>query len=514
MNRKWKYAVGLLGLFLLSFVAKAAIDWEKEGVVEDAPVEKLVQITPVDDEAYTFQGARDWIPCWGCYPWSPDGELIVFQATLDGSSSNYNEICIIKPDGTGFKRLTNDGETPVCDSHGNFTPDGKKIVWQREVNGRAEIWIMNVDGTEKESLTQAHNGPVGGEGTCEQKPMVSPNGKKIAFRACEYEDESGSLWVMNIDGSNPVKVSGDLACPTKHSWSPDGRWILFSAQVEYDSGSYSRIFKVKPDGTDLTMLSEDEDVTICENWANWSPDGRWISYHRRDKTVSPHKSELWIMKPDGTRKQVLVSFEQDEQQDGEWVCAPHSWSPDSEYIVFKKYFNSESPLFIINVSTKEIQKLTTGYYDGRMWWSPNGKYILFKEYPRSSTHRDEGAYDRDLLVLFLEGFDYYVGGGGGGCFIATVAYGSPFERHVQVFREFRDRYLLTNKMGKNFVRWYYAHSPKYAQIIAKSEVLKTITRIMLSPLYLFALIVVKGILPYLTLGLATGILIFRKLERA
>jgi len=74
------------------------------------------------------------------------------------------------------------------------------------------------------------------------------------------------------------------------------------------------------------------------------------------------------------------------------------------------------------------------------------------------------------------------GGGGGGCFIATAAFGSPFERHVQVFREFRDRRLLTNRPGRAFVRWYYKHSPEYANIIKRRHFLKLAVRIVLVPI--------------------------------
>jgi len=74
------------------------------------------------------------------------------------------------------------------------------------------------------------------------------------------------------------------------------------------------------------------------------------------------------------------------------------------------------------------------------------------------------------------------GGGGGGCFIATAVFGSPFERHVQVFREFRDKRLLTNRPGRTFVRWYYKHSPEYANIIRRRPFLKLAVRMVLVPL--------------------------------
>ena len=47
------------------------------------------------------------------------------------------------------------------------------------------------------------------------------------------------------------------------------------------------------------------------------------------------------------------------------------------------------------------------------------------------------------------------GGSGGGCFIATAAYGSYMEPHVMILRDFRDRLLLTNPVGKALVELYY-----------------------------------------------------------
>ena len=73
------------------------------------------------------------------------------------------------------------------------------------------------------------------------------------------------------------------------------------------------------------------------------------------------------------------------------------------------------------------------------------------------------------------------GGGGGGCFIATAAFGSPLEKHVQILRDFRDRVLLNSSAGKAFVQFYYRTSPAIADKIAQSEGLRFITRVMLMP---------------------------------
>jgi hypothetical protein len=73
------------------------------------------------------------------------------------------------------------------------------------------------------------------------------------------------------------------------------------------------------------------------------------------------------------------------------------------------------------------------------------------------------------------------GGGGGGCFIATAAFGSPLERHVQVLRDLRNQYLLTNPLGRTFVLLYYEFSPPIADFIAKNAVLRAVIRVCLYP---------------------------------
>jgi hypothetical protein len=74
------------------------------------------------------------------------------------------------------------------------------------------------------------------------------------------------------------------------------------------------------------------------------------------------------------------------------------------------------------------------------------------------------------------------GGGGGGCFIATAAYGSPMQPYVIILQEFRDRFLLTNPVGRAFVDLYSTYSPPVADFIANHDIVRLMIRWSLLPL--------------------------------
>ena len=71
---------------------------------------------------------------------------------------------------------------------------------------------------------------------------------------------------------------------------------------------------------------------------------------------------------------------------------------------------------------------------------------------------------------------------GSGCFIATAAFGSKFEKHVRLLRRFRDLYLMPHRIGRAFVSAYYRYSPPVANVIADHEAVRAVIRWSLVPL--------------------------------
>ncbi len=101
-----------------------------------------------------------------------------------------------------------------------------------------------------------------------------------------------------------------------------------------------------------------------------------------------------------------------------------------------------------------------------------------------------------------------VQGDGGGrkryCFIATAAYGSYLDPHVEALRSFRDHYLLTNPIGRSLVSIYYQYSPPIADVIGRHEGLRTATRLVLTPVVFAAKYPVVFFLLFAAGGLLTG----------
>jgi TolB protein len=241
------------------------------------------------------RGGRDRSPSW-----SPDGRWIVFESDVESFSDIYR----VSRDGSGLTRLTRNAQ-------GNFepalSPDGTQIAFVSSRDGDPELYRMRADGTKQQRLTAFHSEDWG--------PRWSPDGKRLAF----LSDRGGRarIHVVNADGTHlrtlagpPPEVAGrGLPSPgdagaarpapgppgtseeeSDPTWSPDGTQLAY---ITRRAGTKARIWIVDLAAGDPRPLT---DGTHGDEAPAWSPDGRYLAF-TSDRAGD---TELYLMRADGT----------------------------------------------------------------------------------------------------------------------------------------------------------------------------------------------------------------------
>ncbi|MBI5197683.1 MAG: hypothetical protein HZA19_03650 [Nitrospirae bacterium] len=114
----------------------------------------------------------------------------------------------------------------------------------------------------------------------------------------------------------------------------------------------------------------------------------------------------------------------------------------------------------------------------KMRANESGQVAVVWQDDRKSTGRSNIYYNEILLDILTLSKGPRVGEA---CFIATAAYGSPWEPHVTLLRQFRDRFLLPHPLGNKFVDIYYRYSPPAADFLNQHPAFKPLVRMILVP---------------------------------
>jgi TolB protein len=210
---------------------------------------------------------------------SPDGSSVVFVS----GKSNQSEIYELHLGNAGIKQLTKLGKylsTP------EISPDDRHILFTyRSGQANTQVWIMDRDGSNPREL---YSQP----GRDAHDATWSPDGTRILFAI--GRGENNQLYVMDRDGKGPRLVSKAIDTRGHSSWSIDDLITL-------DMGGPFKheIYLMKLDGNDLHQISEAGNNSQGESF---SPDGKWIVFSAYTDVANRNTGscELYVMRTDGT----------------------------------------------------------------------------------------------------------------------------------------------------------------------------------------------------------------------
>jgi Tol biopolymer transport system component/DNA-binding winged helix-turn-helix (wHTH) protein len=194
----------------------------------------------------------------------------------------------------------------------DFSPDGSQIAYVTKAGRSLQLYIQPVNGGQPVRLTRT--------GVCAE-PSWSPDGRWIVYT----DFTRGGLWLVSPTGGTKRKLT---EFGTQPAWSPDSRTVVFSnpgspvlGALQWPTPPGSTLWTVNVDDGAVRQLAPELPESGGEGEPAFTPDGRWVVF----ATQNFSSSKLWRVSAEGGTPDVLLST---AKLTGNWLISWHDPTPD------------------------------------------------------------------------------------------------------------------------------------------------------------------------------------------
>jgi TolB protein len=250
-------------------------------------------------------------------------------------------------------------------------PDGKRAVMIRIVEGREQLFALDMDGGGEVQITH--------DAADHEDPVWSPDGRKIAF--VRIADGKKIVTLINPDGSGAEPITPPSQSAIHPSFTPDGKAVLYCTDDDLrpPAKNESQIYAID--------LATKRVKTLISGGVNtfpvMSPDGRKIAFRR---IVGDMNSEVFVADADGTNQKNLTNHWSYEG----WPA----WSPDGKMIAYAgNRGNAGYQVFLMDADGGNVRLVAATEGRGTApKWAPDGRALFFTVCRESQERRGCDIY--------------------------------------------------------------------------------------------------------------------------
>jgi len=184
---------------------------------------------------------------------------------------------------------------------------------------------------------------------------------KLTFAGLKNSGDQYEIFTLDLVSNNLVQVTKNGFADISPSWSPDGKKIIYSSNV---NATYA-LFSMDADGTNQNQIHQSRGLD--ETQPVWSSDGARIAY----QSNASGQMDIYVLTLNSNSQplRLTVNTAQNTQP---------AWSPDGAKIAYVSNNSSSFNIYIMNADGTNETRLTKDLsYDSSPVWSPDGKQIAF-----------------------------------------------------------------------------------------------------------------------------------------